>query len=171
MFYYGLVRNNVDVDSSVIRAALDRALELTEAVPAEVRGALAAALLRWLLENPTAGAGAATARVRPTGGGVPLPETLVEALAGVGQRPQTEILVALLAYRMRAAGVDGLTSTDIVDLYREARVPRPQNLSDTIAKATRRGLVASGQLRGGQRTWRATALGVRAFESWLSAPP
>jgi hypothetical protein len=79
------------------------------------------------------------------------------------------MLVAILAYRLRAVGEDSLTATEMSDAYRDSRIPRPQNFSDTIAKVMRKGWVVSAPPKNGQKAWRVTVLGLSAFDEWRAA--
>lgn len=143
--------------------AIDRAIELTEGVEATVRPQLVGHVFDALLQSDTDGT---ELRRRPAAR-PPVDTvrddnfaTLGEAIASLPTRAHTELLPAIAGYKLRNDGIESLTTDDFFDAYRELRLARPQNLSDTIAKAIRQGWLVPGEKRESKKTWRVTSLGV-----------
>jgi hypothetical protein len=153
------------VTEADLRAKVAMAVEIVSDIDPELRAVVAREVLRALLTS-----GSMPEPQRMDRGPVPssdeLPETLVEALATLGGRSHQDTLVAILAYRLRTGADDALTVTDLGEAYRDSRLPRPQNMSDTIAKAMRKGWIVPANSKNGQKAWRVTSLGLKAFDGW-----
>lgn len=151
------------VAESDLRAAAAKSAELTAGLPPEVRGALAAEVFRVLIEVETRGGHPArderrTAEVPPRG-------TLGEYLAELGPLSHPTRLVAIASLEFQHNGVDGLTADEFLAAYSEIRCPRPQNLSSNLTRCIRRGWLAEGPMKDGQKTWRVTQRGISTIES------
>lgn len=158
---------NERLDESKLKELVARVSRATEAAPPEIRSALAAELLRVLLSHEReshAGNDQSSVGQQERVSAFP---TLSEAIASAGNRTHAELLALISAHRLRIKGVDSLTTQDFEEAYRETRWSRPQNLSDTVAKAIRRGWLVLAQPRGGQRAWRVTASGLRQVETFF----
>ena len=92
-----------------------------------------------------------------------VPEAVNELLAVLHDRPHQDRFEAIIFHALRLQGVDGLTTDEIMNGYSAARIARPANPSDVIAKCVRppRGHVREGDKRDGQKTWRLTGAGER----------
>jgi len=143
-----------------------RAAEITEGVPAEVRGALTAEVFRALFSGDAArGTSSTPPAVRETGAHATeephraLPPTMGEYLAELGAVSHPIRLTAVAAFRLRQSGVDACTSDDLLGAYAESRLPKPQNLSLNVGRAMKRGWLVSTS-REGRRAWRVTQRGL-----------
>ena len=147
-----------------IRSALSRAIELTSDVEPPLRHSLVGEVFRALIEAEPAAA-SAPAR-KPAADTLQTPTqsngftTLGEAIASLPPRSHTELLPAIAAHKLASKGIDSLSAEDFVEAYRELRLSRPQNLSDTIAKSIRQGWLVPGDKREGKKTWRVSSLGL-----------
>jgi hypothetical protein len=150
------------MNEDLIRIAIDRAIQLTEGVEAAIRPILVGHVFDSLLQSDRDIE--LRARPRPTPPTQVMNDekfaTLGEAIASLPTRAHTELLPAIAAYKLGSGGVESLTTDDFFDAYRELRLARPQNLSDTIAKAIRQGWLVPGEKRESKKTWRVTSLGV-----------
>jgi hypothetical protein len=161
-----------------------RAADAVAHAPLHLQPVLAAEVLRFLLgaddgivqkrgsnqqRANSATRGRHAAPGVPTSGHADHPEfgeTLGETLARIGPRTHPEIVTAIAAHRYRVDGTESLNTEALRQSYREVRQPAPQNFSDTVAKAIRRGwLVQAGEAV--DRSWRVTASGLSVVNGWL----
>lgn len=145
-----------------LRDAVRQAVEASAEAPSELRPHLAAVLLQYLLKKPSADVPAAPAVGEARW-------TVNEAFENLARRSQPEQLVAILAYRLQVEGQDGLTKEDIGSAYRDARLPAPQNIFETIRRCVQRGWLTTGPSRDARRTWRITQTGLALARDWSSS--
>jgi len=155
-----------------IRSAIERAIELTSEVDPSLRSSLVGHVFRALLDGEQG-----TLTTKPSARGQDVApttskfSTLGEAIASLPSRSHTELLPAIAAHMLADEGVDALTAEDFVQAYRELRLSRPQNLSDTIAKSIRQGWLVPGEKRDGKKTWRVSSRGLSKVEELRGAKP
>ena len=137
-----------------------RAANATEGIPDVIRGHLAAAVFNSMLSD-----GTAARTVKPSQGSAET-RTLGEMVATIGHRSHAELLLAFAVHSLRTGSADSMTADELTGAYKSVRLSRPQNLSDSIAKAMRRGWLVSGEDRAGKKTWRPTQRGLEEFSKW-----
>ncbi len=77
--------------------------------------------------------------------------------------------VALVAYYYFHSKNEPVTTSEIDEAYTLARMPRPKNLSDTIAKCVSKGyLVDYRDGKGGKRAWQITQTGEKYLNEKVS---
>ena len=96
-------------------------------------------------------------------------ETVNELLATLGECSHRDRFVAIIYHGLRQDGRDGLTNDEILEGYGVARIPRPANPSDVIAKCARRGHLMEGPRRDSHRTWRITQTGQRYIREMIDS--
>ncbi len=89
-----------------------------------------------------------------------------EGLVKLGARSQPEQVVAVATYLLELEGRDAVTTDEVLDTYRAARLTRPRNISEPVARAVRRGWLASDGKREGKTVWRVTQSGISAVREW-----
>lgn len=147
---------------------LREAEEIVETVSEPYRGAAFQAVVTQLLSQADGEArpGATKGAVRPSDAGL-MPESLNELLALRRIKSHTDRLEAIIFHSLKRQGVAALTTDDILSAYSSARISKPANPSDVIARCFRRGHVMAGSQRDGQKTWQLTSTGERYIEQLL----
>jgi len=88
-----------------------------------------------------------------------LPEHIGEVLAQLSGKTHQDLFEAIVFHALRVRSVDGLTRDEILEAYSVARVPKPANASDVIAKCLRRGHLMPGTDKDSKATLRMTVTG------------
>ena len=84
---------------------------------------------------------------------------LSEFLAQMKKKRETDRVDAILSYNLHN-GEESSTREEILEAYSMAKLRRPTNLSDVIARCIRKGhVVESSQMKDGQKAWQITATG------------
>jgi len=95
-------------------------------------------------------------------------ESLIEFLKKKGLKTHTDRVVGMAYYLDKYKGVDPFNVKDIEEMYEEARIQPPKNLSDIVAKQAKRGLfIEAKEKKDGLKAWRISALGIEYIESLL----
>lgn len=147
-------------DKGRVREALRDAAELADEVGESYRVTAFQVVFEWLL-GPSGEPGQPPLRATEALAEGAVPETLNELLAVLHDRTHHDRFEAIIFHALRLRGADGLTTDEIMNAYSVARVARPANPSDVMAKCVRRGHVMEGERRDGQKTWRLTVTGER----------
>lgn len=93
---------------------------------------------------------------------------LSEFLAQMKKKRETDKVDAILSYNLHN-GEESSTREEILEAYAKAKLGRPTNLSDVIARCIRKGhLIESAQTKDGKKAWRITATGERYVEEQLA---
>jgi hypothetical protein len=99
---------------------------------------------------------------------MPIPQQIGEFLAGKDFESHPDKVVAMAYFTFKTTEAP-INSSDIVESYGRARLPKPKNLSDVISTCIRRGhLVDVDERKNGQKAWHITATGERYIEEILS---
>lgn len=147
-----------------ITAKINHARKLIAEVEEPFRSIAFEVLFRKLLEESTPAVSARRDLTEPL-----LVERMQvsEFLAHLGLRSQLDQAVAI-AYHSLHRGQQSVTRGEFLEAFAKARMPRPKNLSDVIAKCVRRGhLVDALQEKDGQKAWSITPTGERYIEERL----
>jgi len=95
-------------------------------------------------------------------------ESLIEFLKKKGLKTHTDRVVGMAYYLDKYKGVDPFNVKDIEEIYEEARIQPPKNLSDIVAKQAKRGLfIEAKEKKDGLKAWRISAAGIEYIESLL----
>lgn len=162
-------------DFAAARATASDAVDSVAHLPPEYRPALAAVVLNRALgnglsigsqraaqEQRSLAAPSAAATIAVAGA------TVGETLARIGKRTQQEQLVAIAVHRLTVDAIAELTREQFLQSYAEIRMPPPQNVSEQIGRAVRRGWLGQTTNAEGKRAWRVTQTGLRAAEDWMA---
>lgn len=155
------------MDDTEIRATLSRAERIVEQVPEPLRVLAFGAVLEHLLKTQRP-SHREEAPARPPARGIPanLSEFLVE------KKPATHIerVVATAYYSFHSGDAAGVTADEVIDGYGKARVSKPRNIHDVIAKSVKKGLlIESDQKKDGTKAWVITPTGEAYVESGFGA--
>jgi len=144
------------MEDAYIRECISRAEAIVRDVDEPYRVAAFQAILRRFLAGDVV---AAQPAAGPRGS-TALPSTVSEFLAGAAPRNHVETVV-LVAYHMcRSGDPAGMTIDELVAAYAQARLKKPSNPSDTLAKAIRKGyLIDAPQRKDGKKAWVITQTG------------
>ena len=81
---------------------------------------------------------------------------------------ETDRVVAIL-YHQFHNGQESSTRAEILEAYSAARIRKPANLSDVIARCIRKGhIIEASEKKEGQKAWQITQLGERYVEEQLT---
>lgn len=95
-------------------------------------------------------------------------DPLIEFLKKKGLGTHTDRVVGMAYYLDKYKGVDPFNVKDIEEMYEEARIQPPKNLSDIVAKQAKRGLfIELKDKKDGLKAWRISAPGIEYIESLL----
>ena len=147
-----------------IRAKIDDAKTVVAEVEEPFRSIAFEVLFRKLLEEGTPAVSTSRDLTEPL-----LAERMQvsEFLAQLDLRSQLDQAVAI-AYHFLHRGQESSTRAEFLEAFAKARMARPKNLSDVIAKCIRRGhLVDAPQEKDGQKAWSITPTGERYIEERL----
>jgi len=93
-----------------------------------------------------------------------------EFLAQGKIRSETDRVVSILYYHLHN-GQSSSTRGEILEAYAAARLRRPTNLSDVIARCIRKGhVIEFSQTKDGQKAWQITPTGEKYVEENLITP-
>lgn len=94
-----------------------------------------------------------------------------EFLAQRRIKTETDKVVAIIYHQFQNEQVSS-TSSEILEAYNVARIKRPSNLSDVIARCIRKGhIIETSEKKNGQKTWQITQSGERYVEEDLRPEP
>ncbi len=153
------------MNKEAVRKALLDAVDLADAVPDSYKGAAFQVAATALLDQANEehdGEQRAAPRVatQPS-------ESVNEILALLRERSHADRFQAIIFHALRGDGLESVTTDEILAAYSAARMAKPTNPSDIIAKCSRRGHVVEAPRRDGQKTWRLTGSGERYVENML----
>ncbi len=139
----------------------NRARELVSSIDEPFRGRALEVVFRWLLDLELVGVHAGREAGEPP---VRLTMQINEFLASKKLKSHTDKVLAIAYYYLHAKS-ETVTRPEIEEAYATSRLPRPQNLSDVIAKCVRKGyLVDSREQKEGQKAWQITPTGEKYVE-------
>jgi hypothetical protein len=141
------------MNTEEIRTAIDSAMAITTDLEEPFRSIAFRVVLERQLEQHEP-----SLEAKP-GGAVRPGETLPELAAA--RQPTTHVnRVILIAYHSLHSGdLNGVTTKEIEEAYRQMRERKPQNIPDVIAQCSRRGFLVEGQPKDGAKTWVITSRG------------
>lgn len=158
------------INKDIVRQALVDAADLANDVPEPYRVEAFRAVSKVLLPRmpqATADAGPESVSVEKKANGRGPHVAVNERLAAVRGCSHTDKFKVIIFHALDSEGLEALTMEEIFAAYTAARMPKPTNPSDIIAKCSSRGHVTEGQRRDGQKTWRLTGSGERYVRELL----
>jgi hypothetical protein len=154
--------------TETLRSALLEAEKLASLVAEPFRAAAFQVAASALVRSGEATVDPGTSRIRRPPTNDDLPEHVGEMLASLQGNSHQDLFEAIVFHALRVRQVDGLTKDEVLDAYSVARVPKPANASDVIAKCMRRGHLMPGEDRDGKPTLRMTVTGEQYVQRLLA---
>lgn len=153
------------MDKEEITEKFIKAKELVSEIEEPYQHLALEVVFRWLLDQVLGPAQAMAAMGAPT---ISPSMALSEFLAL--RKPIThKDRVLLVAYYYLHSKNEPVTTSEFDEAYTSARMPRPKNLSDTIAKCVSKGyLVDYRDGKEGKRAWQVTQTGEKYIQEKLS---
>lgn len=140
------------------------AKELVSGIEESFRPLALQVVFRWLLDQKRHGERTRGEGKEPR---IALTMQINEFLASKNVKSHTDRILATAYYYLRNSD-QPITKSEIEEVYRRTRIPRPKNLSDLIAKLVRRGyFVDSPGGQKGQKAWQITPTGEKYVEEKL----